>query len=242
MSNPHWLLFVLISGASCVFSQSYTHGTTIAAIRTNEAVFIVADSRSLAIDGTKQPDACKIIPAGNYYFAIHGFKNETILDSISRTLIGPEKTFAKAQTLIKLLTPIIERSGPPLGVGDTSGVDIVDVENGAPLLVHERFWPRVDNPIVMCPPTCRNNGELAVSVSPSWPLPSGSFKRDSISSAARTFEDARNFVLSQISKGDELERKTGRTSPVGAPIQSLIFYASGQHVWPDKPEICKDEP
>jgi hypothetical protein len=87
MPNPLWLWPILACVPICV-GQNYSHGTAIAAIRTDENIFIAADSRAVSGSGERRPDICKIRVVGNYIFSIHGVGDQDILASIRTVLLG----------------------------------------------------------------------------------------------------------------------------------------------------------
>jgi hypothetical protein len=235
MPNPLRLCSVFALGSACLLGQSFSHGTAIALVRTDEVIVIAADVRAVdGATGQKRPDECKIRTAGNYFFSVHGVADSDILGIVKTILIAPDSLSTKAQAVRERLAPTVTKrmQTQPRDGQVSSGVFMFGAEGGVLRLAYVKFAIS-GTTIAECPGVdCRPTGIAMASVSPYG---------NTLPVDARTLEDVRNFVLGQISKGLVLEERDGNTAAVGAPIQSLILYRNGKHNWHDKPEVCKDQ-
>ena len=224
MPSPFRLLPLFV-GSACIFGQEHSLG---------DVIVVAADSRAVAGDGNKNPDICKIRIAGDYFFTLHGVGDADILAGISEALRASGTLSAKAIGLRdKYVDTILRRlqSAPEL---KTSGIMIFGRERGILKLVYVQFLAHAATPsershIYECPGTDCPGGIVTNSASPYG---------DQLSTNARTLDDVREFVTSQIDKARKIEQSTGKVEFVGAPLQSMRLNKSGKHEWRDKPDVC----
>lgn len=234
MRCPFWLLLLLYLSGYIVFGHGYARGTTIAAVRTDDAVSIAADSRVVDGSGKRMPDSCKILGAGGYFFALHGAVSDEIIAVIRRALSNSSgNLFDKARMLQSSLLPLMMHG--MAGRSGSSGVILLGVEQGQPELAYLAFDAfNGETTIRYCPGVdCRASG---------IGLASATVYGSVLPISTRSIEDVRTFVWTEITMGKSDEERTGRVADVGEPLQSLVLHRDGTHERPDNPDVCKNEP
>lgn len=234
MPNPLRLPPILICCTMSMFGQGYVHGTAIAVIRTDDAVSIAADSRTVDRDGKRMPDSCKILGAGGYFFSLHGTVSDKIISSIRRTLASASgDLFEKAQAIRSTVLPLII----PGMIADpgSSGIFLLGSEGGQPKLAYIKFDPLAPGePVIRyCPGADCLNGIATAQATVYGGV---------LSTNARNVDDVRNLVWGEIRTGQSEEERTHRISAVGEPLESLVVHRDGKHERPDNPDVCKNEP
>lgn len=238
MPNPLRLCFAFALSTTALLGQSYSHGTAIAAVRTEQNIFIATDSRSVGANGERHPDTCKIRVAGHYVFSVHGVGDPDILDVIRSVLLRPETLAMKMMLIRDRIGVTVTKRMRGQSQVTSLATGVLVFEEGTLNFAYIRFpvpTPTIPNPeasIRQCPGADCPHGRVALSASPYG---------DVVPVDSRSLQDVRRFVLDQIAKSDLIAKRDHSVAVVAGPIQSMVLDYGRGHEWHDQPTVCADQ-
>ncbi len=237
VSNLLWLVAFLVLPIWAL-PQTFSHGTSIAVIRTNKEIVIATDSRVVTANKRRQPDTCKIRSSGKWRFTMSGTISTPGIDaaSIVAKALRDQGTIAdKFTSIIDLLMPRFAsaiKSDPKLREyaareGAVLGIVVVGIEGGVLKLMSVSFQFRngvVSPEIRTCPGDCYIDGRAGV-FAPYADRSKFNWNEDPLTAA-------REFVQMEIDRDPV---------GIGPPIQILQINDTGHAKWINKPDVCKDQ-
>ena len=236
MPNPNKLWFVLVLPA-CLSCRTFSHGTAIAIVRTDNAIVAAADSRAVDSRGNRLPDVCKIRSAGPWHFSINGagtLNNVNVSDVVRRQIMKAPNSLTQDMTAISdVLKTLISAAmredaalrAYALSTGAVLSVAVFGSNEDAMRLATIRFATAdgsINHDIRFRPPDC---GKVVGFFVPA--------------SDTRLFDWNKPPLFAvQDFLQNEIDR---HQSDIGGPIQVLMISLNGKAVWVQKPPPCNDQ-
>lgn len=220
-------------------AQEFSHGTSIAIVRTDDEIVIAADSRVVDGLGRLQPDTCKIGSAGNWHFAMFGLgsvKGTGIFHLVKNSLMNAGGISAQLQNVFDIIQPeLIESSA--LNEQDVRtiimeqnetilGIVIFGYEQGALRMGSIKFLLSTDHKVISEQRVCPGDCPPTVGVF----VPAQDSSRFDWKSPTQTA--VRKFVQMEIDKG---------LPNIGPPIQLVRIGRDGRSEWIEQPDVCREQ-